>query len=264
MAFCFSPLFSSSQGNASFVSTEKTRLLVDAGLTGSSIKSVLSSIGEEAARLSGIIVTHEHIDHIKGVGVLSRMFDLPVYANERTWCEMEYKIGGVASKNIRVIDEHEFYVGDMCVKPVRLSHDAADPFGYVLMSGGKKIGILTDTGRVTAEEMGALKGCSIVMLEANHDVEMLRTGPYPYYLKQRVGSARGHLSNLQAGEASVELYKNGVRGIVLGHISAKNNHKKLALQTVRDALTAADIQVGKDIALMAANRTSVTGVFSLK
>jgi phosphoribosyl 1,2-cyclic phosphodiesterase len=129
MALRFSPLFSSSAGNSAFFATEKTSILIDAGATGNALVAALSSIGEEAARLSAILVTHEHVDHIKGVGVLSRKYGIPVYANEKTLCQMEGKIGEISSRNIRVIDEGEFFIGDICAAPVRLHHDAACPVG---------------------------------------------------------------------------------------------------------------------------------------
>ncbi len=263
MCLRFSPLFSSSAGNSTFVRTEKTSLLVDAGTTGSALIAALSSIGEEVARLSAILVTHEHNDHIKGVGVLSRKYDIPVYANEKTWCCMEKKIGDVSSHNIRVVDEGEFFIRDICVAPVALCHDAACPIGYCLMAAGRKIGILTDTGRVTQTMLSALEKASIVLLESNHDIEMLKNGCYPYRLKKRILSSRGHLSNNDAGCASIELCKRGVRNIILGHISKENNHKKLAFDTVTQALAEAGVVVGKDVSLTAARRSSVTGIFTI-
>jgi len=264
MGLRFSPLFSSSAGNSTFIATEKPSLLIDAGVTGSALAGALSSIDADAARLSAILVTHEHIDHIKSVGVLSRKYGIPVYANAETWCRMEGKIGEISSRNIRVVDKGEFFIGDICVAPVGLHHDAACPIGYCLMAGAKKIGILTDTGKVTAPMLSVMEGASIMLLEANHDIDMLKNGSYPYPLKRRILSSQGHLSNVDAGSVSIELCVRGVRGIILGHISRENNHKQLAFNTVANALLDAGVVVGKDVSLMAARRSGVTGVFVIK
>ncbi|MGI6665140.1 MAG: MBL fold metallo-hydrolase [Christensenellaceae bacterium] len=265
MGFRFSPLYSSSSGNATFVATEKTSILIDAGTTGSALEAAFSSLGEKTAALSAILVTHEHTDHIKGVGVLSRRYDIPVYANAKTWEAMQHKIGEIAVKNIRIIEtEKEFYIDDICISPFSLSHDAADPLGYAIMSGNKKVGVLTDTGRVTNKMLNALDGASLVLLESNHDIEMLQNGIYPYYLKKRILSTKGHLSNVDAGVACLELLKRGVKEVILGHISSKNNHKQLAYDTVCGSLDDSGVIVGKDIDVRAARRTGVTDLFLLK
>jgi phosphoribosyl 1,2-cyclic phosphodiesterase len=132
------------------------------------------------------------------------------------------------------------------------------------MAGARKVGILTDTGKITGSMFSAMEGATIVLLESNHDVEMLKGGRYPYPLKKRILSSEGHLSNDDAGIASIELCRRGVRGIILGHISRENNHKKLAYDTVTKALSGVGVVVGKDISLMAARRSSVTGMFTIK
>ena len=127
MEIRFAPLYSSSSGNSTFIGAGDTRILVDAGVTGKSIEQALNTINEDPHGISGILVTHEHSDHIKGIGILSRKYDIPVYANALTWEAMEDKIGDISLRNIRVVDKTEFYIGDMCILPVELSHDAADP-----------------------------------------------------------------------------------------------------------------------------------------
>lgn len=264
MDFEFSPLFSSSSGNATFVNAGGTNILIDAGITGAMLCDALCSLGKRPESIEAILVTHEHTDHVKGVGVFSRKFDVPVYANAKTWEAMAKKVGNISEKNIRVIDKSEFYIGNVCAAPFSLSHDAVDPVGYAVMAGNKKIGVLTDTGKVTREMLSILEGASVVLLESNHDIEMLQSGMYPYYLKKRILSTKGHLSNIDAGSISIELLKKGVRGILLGHISSQNNHKQLAYDTVSQILENAGAKVGKDVALMAARRKSVTGLFPLK
>lgn len=264
MSLNFSPLFSSSAGNCSFFGTERTKLLIDAGATGGTIEKALCEIGQSPAELSAILITHEHIDHIRGAGVLSRRYGIPVYANAATWQEMLKKVGDIPLKNMRTIDGAAFYVGDVCVQSVPLSHDAADPVGYALMAGGKKMGVLTDTGKITEEMLRAMEKASIVLLESNHDPDMLKNSRYPYRVKSRIAGSKGHLNNSKAAETCMELARRGVRGIILGHVSRENNHKQLAYETSRSFLTGCGVQVGQDIALTVARRTGVTGFFTVK
>jgi len=264
MSLSIAPLFSSSSGNCTFIGTENTGLLVDAGLAGNMIEGALAAIGRKPGALCGIVVTHEHTDHVKGVGVLSRKYDLPVYANTKTWECMQGKLGRVSLKNTRVIDRSEFFVGDICVQPVALHHDAADPNGYAFFADGKKLGVMTDTGRVTRRMLDAMEGAAIVLLESNHDVEMLKNGSYPRYLKARILSTRGHLSNEDAGKAAEELVKRGVRGILLGHLSKENNREPLAYGTVQTLLAQAGIVAGRDLALGTTQKYTVTGCYTLK
>ncbi len=264
MSLSIAPLFSSSSGNCTFICSEKCSLLVDAGLAGKYIEQALSAIGRSPAELSAILVTHEHMDHIKGVGVLSRRYGIPVYANEETWGEMEGKIGPIPLKNMRVIDENDFFLSDICVTPIPISHDAARPFGYSFVCGKPKISILTDTGKFTREMLCALGGSNIVMLEANHDVDMLKNGSYPYRLKKRILSTHGHLSNDDAGTAAVSLAERGTKGIILAHLSKENNEESIAYGTVSQSLTAAGIVPAKDIALKTTKKYQVTGLYTLK
>ncbi len=264
MSLSFSPLLSSSAGNCSFFGTERTKLLVDAGAAGGAIEKALAEIGQSPAELSAILITHEHIDHIRGAGVLSRRYGIPVYANEKTWQEMLKKVGEIPPRNMRIIDDAAFYIGEICVQSVPLSHDAADPVGYALMAGGKKMGVLTDTGRVSEEMLRAMERASIVLLESNHDPEMLKASRYPYRIKSRIASAKGHLNNETAARVCMQLAERGVRGIILGHVSRENNHKKLAYDTSHSFLSQNGVRVGQDIALAVARRTGVTGFYTIK
>jgi len=263
MKLSIAPLFSGSGGNATYIGTESGGLLIDAGLSGSTIISALQQIDKKPTDLSGILVTHEHIDHIKGIGVLSRKYDIPVFANAETWEAMQDKVGGISLKNMRMIDDGEFFIRDMMITPIPLSHDAANPTGYAVSANGKKVTVMTDSGKVTKQMFDRAAGSSILLLESNHDVNMLKCGRYPYQLKARILSNKGHLSNIDCGKAAAELIGRGVRGILLGHLSKENNFDELAYQTVYDTLIAEGIVPGRDAALAVAKKTEVTGYFEL-
>lgn len=262
MKLAVAPLFSGSSGNAAYIGTEKTGILIDAGLAGSTIADALKQIDKRPEELSGIIITHEHIDHIKGVGVLSRKYDIPVYANAATWEAMD-KIGDISLKNARVIDNGDFFVGDMTVSPIPLSHDAADPMGYAVSAYGKTVSVMTDSGKITKAMLDAAGRSTITLLEANHDVDMLKCGRYPYYLKARILSGHGHLSNADCAVAASELVKRGVKGIILSHLSKDNNLPELAMAAVSDGLREKGIIPGRDVSVKVAERSRVTGYFQL-
>ncbi len=264
MGLKIAPLFSGSKGNCILVGTERANILIDAGYSCTKIESELKKIGESLSSVQGILVTHEHTDHIAGIGAITRKYDIPVYANELTWHEIAKRQGDVSKKNIRIIDENDFYIEDMCVQPYEISHDAAWPFGYSITSGGKKISIMTDLGKVSERIMQYVEGSNIVLLESNHDIEMLKCGPYPYPLKRRILSPHGHLSNDDAAKTALRLALSGVRGILLGHLSEKNNFYELAYQTVCGYLAQNGVVAGKHVAVQMARREGVTGSYVAK
>ena len=183
----FSPLYSSSSGNCSVISAGGTKVLVDAGLTGKAIESALAQVGIMPSQLSAILITHEHIDHIKGVGVLSRRYNLPVYANEGTWKAMAEQVGSVGAGNVRTfITGQDFYIGDVNITPFAVSHDAAEPVGYTFFNKGSELVYMTDTGCVTEALRERAEHADLLFIESNHDVGMLKYGPYPYPLKKRI------------------------------------------------------------------------------
>jgi len=244
MIFC--SLYSGSSGNSIFVASEEIKVLVDAGLTGKSIISALENIGEDPNTLDGILVTHEHSDHIKGVGILSRKFNLPIYADEKTWVAMERSLGKIREDNIKVVDK-KFSIKDLDVERFRVPHDAVSCHGYSLSHGQKKISIATDMGVFTEEIKRAILDSDLILLESNHDVEMLKFGPYPYDLKRRVLSELGHLSNTDAGLAALEVLKAGKKKIVLGHLSGTNNIPELAFKTVENLFLGENLSIGPDM-----------------
>ena len=182
MKFC--PLYSGSSGNSIFVAGDNARILIDAGLPGKKIDEALKSIGEDPSDIDGIFVTHEHSDHIKGIGVISRKYDVPIYANENTWSAMEVSIGKIKEHNIKVIDKRSnTQINDMNIKAFNIPHDAAAPMGYTVSDGKKSISVATDFGTFTKEIYDNIKDSEVILLESNHDVSMLKYGPYPYQLK---------------------------------------------------------------------------------
>ena len=265
MELRFSPLFSGSSGNSLYAGCDGGHLLIDAGVSCARIVAELRKIGISPAQLSGVLVTHEHIDHIRGVGVLSRRFDLPIYATEGTWVAMEEKLGGVAAKNVRVIEPmQDFFLGGMSVMAFDIPHDAAQPVGYSLSLGAARLCVATDIGCVRDSWLNVASGADAVVLESNYDPDMLRAGPYPYALKQRILSRRGHLANDDAGRAAVSLVRDGARQIVLGHLSKENNFPALAEKCCALALESAGVRLGEDASLCVAERDGLTGMFAVR
>jgi len=198
------------------------------------------------------------------VGVLSRRYDIPVYANVKTWEQIEGKLGTIALKNIRTFEDPDFFINDLCVQAFSVSHDGADTVGFNVYCAGKKVTVMTDTGKVTQEICDHAKGASIVLLESNHDVDTLKCGSYPYQLKMRILSGKGHLSNSDAAKTALRLAGFGVRGILLGHLSRQNNFEELAYETVSTELKNCGILPGRDIALQVAKKDWVSGLFEIK
>ncbi len=262
MKFC--SLYSGSSGNCTFVGGGKTNLLIDAGLTGKKIQEALRQIDVSPCDINGIVITHEHDDHIKAAGILSRRFNIPIYANTNTWEAMSNKIGDVSEKNIKVFDGYyPFEIGDITVIPFPIPHDAAKPCGYSLIHGKKKATIATDIGYASDIVKNNIKNSDVVLLEANHDVEMLKVGPYPYPLKLRILSDTGHLSNADAGKTIIDVMGYGIKTVILGHLSKVNNYPGLAFRTVISELEMEGIKDGKDINIDIARRETVSHFYNL-
>lgn len=265
MELRFCSLVSGSSGNCQYIETNNTRLLVDAGLSGRRIESLLKSIGVEPSSLDGILITHEHMDHIKGVGVLSRRYDLPIYANKNTWLEMEKMIGEVDIKNIRVFETGKFLnINDIDIQPIKIFHDAVEPVGYVFYYRKVKLSMVTDTGWVNDDIKSAIKGSNLYLMESNHDINMLKEGSYPWYLKKRILSTRGHLSNDDAGRILGEVVSGNGEVVLLGHLSKENNTEYLAYETVKERILSQGIDINRDIILDLTHRDRPTKVYCLK
>jgi phosphoribosyl 1,2-cyclic phosphodiesterase len=264
MELRFSPLFSGSSGNAIYVGCDNAQILVDAGMSGTRVIQELLRVGVDPATMDAILVTHEHADHIKGIGILSRKFDLPVFATEGTWEGMYGKIGAVSDKNRIIIDpEQDFFMGSIDVTPFPIPHDANQPVGFAFEVFGAKLVVATDLGCVKEGWLSHVVGADAVLLESNYDPDMLRAGPYPYELKKRILSRRGHLSNDDAGMVAVELARNGTRQIILGHLSKENNFPELAMRSCELALQMNGIAPHEDVLLYIARRDGNTGMFSI-
>lgn len=254
MIFC--SLFSGSSGNSILVGSDDTKILIDAGLSGKKIIEGLQEMGQDPKEIDGIFITHEHSDHIKGAGILSRKFDIPIYANELTWKAMEKSLGKIKDENKRIMQKRStLSLNDIYITSFNTPHDSVASTGYTIKHKGKSASIATDIGTFTEEILRNIRESEVILLEANHDVEMLKFGPYPYDLKRRVLSEVGHLSNEDCGQAIVDIMKNGLKKkIILGHLSNTNNVPELAEQAVKNVLNAHDLEVGEDLELRLADR----------
>jgi len=228
-------LGSGSKGNCTLVESGSTSILIDAGFSGLEIRRRLESIGRNLDLITAILVTHEHNDHISGVGVASRRGRIPVYANPATHGAAEKRLGKLFSR-LEFGTGEQFAIGDLLVHPFAVSHDTVDPVGYVISDGKKSVGYCTDTGKVTTLIEYHLRRCDALVLESNHDPGMLREGPYPLYLQQRVRSNRGHLANEDAGKLLNKLAGKTLNHVVLAHLSEINNLPELAMQSARKHL----------------------------
>ncbi|MDM5157570.1 MBL fold metallo-hydrolase [Bacillus sp. DX1.1] len=237
MSLHFSVLASGSTGNALYVGTEREKLLVDAGLSGKATEALFQQAELDICDISGILVTHEHSDHIKGLGVLARKYHLPVYANEKTWNAMEHSIGNIPTdqKFIFSIGDVKTF-GDIEVESFGVSHDAAEPMFYTFHHNGRKLAHITDTGYVSDRMKGIIKGANAFVFESNHDVEMLRMGRYPWSTKRRILSDVGHVSNEDAALAMTDVITDETKHIYLAHLSSDNNMKELARMSVAQVL----------------------------
>ena len=234
---------SGSSGNCIFIGTEQTNLLVDIGISAKQAETGLHTIDRTLKDIDGILVTHEHSDHIRGVGVAARRAGIPIYGTKGTLEAIKNcsSLGKIDEGLYREISPDEiFQVGDMEIVPFRISHDAADPVAYRVNSGEKSAAVVTDLGVYNDYIVDHLQGLDAVLLEANHDVRMLQAGVYPYYLKQRILSNHGHLSNENAGRLLCRILHDNLKSVFLGHLSKENNYEALAYETVCTEVTLGD------------------------
>ena len=253
----FSLLASGSSGNSIFVQEGTTRVLVDAGLAGKRIEERLDAVGVSAASIQAIVVSHEHSDHIQGVGVLARRFNLPVWMTEGTFEACKAKVFR-GKERVRLFENDEaFSLGDLRFEPYSLSHDAADPVNFMITGREACLGIATDMGIVTHLVRNRLRGADLVILESNYDRNMLMYGPYPWKVKQRISGNRGHLSNGAAAQTLRDLVGAGLKQAVLAHLSDHNNRPELARETCRAELNGIG---ARDVALSVATPERPTPV----
>jgi len=242
MAVSVTVLASGSNGNCALVSSSATRLLVDAGLSCRELMRRLKLCGEDARSIDAILITHEHGDHVAGLHVLAKRLKVPVYITGPTHDSYRRWARDSAGNKVRLqsvehfSSGHAFHVGDVRVMPFTIPHDAADPVGFTFVSEGIKVGICTDLGYMPASVRYHLRGCHMLMIESNHDLEMLRGGPYPWSVKQRVMSQVGHLSNEKLADFLAGDYDGEAEFLILAHLSEKNNHPEIARMTAERAL----------------------------
>ena len=235
--FNFCSLYSGSSGNSLFVETKNTKLLIDAGVSCKKIENALNDINVDPSTIDGILITHEHSDHVQGLGTLSKKFDLPVFVNQETLDAMPKQRDKISEKNIKTFKvTDKFSVGDLDIKPFSIPHDAANPCGFNIFKDDKKISIATDIGHMTNDILRNLEESLFIMLEANYDPEVLRCSSYPFRLKSRIAGPTGHLPNEMAGKTISHLLKSGLKNAMLGHLSKESNFPELAYQTVVDEL----------------------------
>ena len=264
----FCSLNSGSNGNVSYIASGNTRILVDAGLNGSTITSKLAQIDVLPETINAILITHEHSDHIAGAGILSRRFRIPVYANEATWqtSAMKRHVGEVPPGLRRVFETgNDFFIGDLGILPIAIPHDTVEPMAFRVFSGKRSVSVATDMGRVPKAVMRAISGSDLVLLESNHDPDMvLHNARYPQFLKQRILGSLGHLSNQTCAETLIDLYETGVKHALLGHLSHDNNTPELALATVTETLQRQGLNPGQNILLDMTWRDRLSGYYTLE
>lgn len=254
----FMTIASGSSGNCTYIGTEKTNILLDVGVSMKNIDIALSDIGMSLSDLDAIFITHEHIDHIKGLGVVLRKYHIPVYATGGTVrgiseCKSLREFDFSLLKSIR--NDQSVTIGDLTVNAKSISHDANDPVCYTFVSEGKKLSYATDLGYYDEDIISFLMDADALIIEANHDIRMLEVGPYPYILKQRILGDKGHICNEASGELVSRLLNEHVKHISLAHLSDKNNYPGLALETVRQAIHQNPLSGGeKDFGLCVAPR----------
>lgn len=242
----FCSLFSGSTGNSLLVQSDSTSILVDAGMSTKKIVEALAELDIPADTISGILVTHEHSDHIKGLGTLSKKYGIPVYTHMKTWQAMPVEKEKIAFENQRIITfDDEFCIGDLKILSFPIPHDAACPCGYNILNDGKKISIATDIGHITADMMPYLENSNFALLESNYDTEVLRYSSYPARLKARISGPNGHLSNSTCGKLIGHLMESGLSSVMLGHLSKENNFPELAYETVMEELHSNNIDCSK-------------------
>lgn len=227
---------SGSSGNCIYIGSEQTNILVDVGISGKKVEQGLEQIDVIPKDLNGILITHEHSDHVKGLGVMARRYGIPIYATKKTWLEL------VSNKSLGKIDENlyneinsneDFFIKDLLIHPFNTYHDAVEPVCYTFCNEDKKISVATDLGTYDNYIKDKLRHSNILFIEANHDIKMLEVGKYPYYLKKRILSDIGHLSNEMSGKLIADLIHDNLSHIILGHLSQENNYPDLAYESVK-------------------------------
>ncbi len=254
-------LFSSSSGNSALVTDGDTNILVDAGVSANRIVKALETVNMDICEIDAILITHEHTDHIKAVATLSNKYNIPVFANEKTMLKSVELMGQIYDRNTKIIEAGKpFSVRSMEVTGFLTPHDAVSSMGYTFLSDEGYMSVATDTGCISKALLNNLSKSEIVLIEANHDIKMLKEGRYPYQLKKRILSDSGHLSNDKCAWLATQLAIWGTKRIILGHLSEHNNTPELAYNVASKMLGDNGIAVGRDVMLKVASKNSITEI----
>ena len=252
----FCSLYSGSSGNCLYVSSNNTKILIDCGTSCKKICEGLASINSSIEDIDAILVTHEHSDHVQGLGLVSKKFNIPVYANLETWNAMEKQKEKIDERNVNVFEnDSDFSLNELTIHPFSTPHDAANPCGFNIHNGKRKLSIATDLGHMDNDIFKELIHSSFVLLESNYEPELLNVSRYPFHLKQRIKGPYGHLSNETAGKTIAALMKKDLKQVMLGHLSKENNVPELAYQTVVEQLMRNNSDINT-ISLSVANRNA--------
>lgn len=232
--FKFCNLYSGSSGNCSFLETDNTKILVDCGVSSKKIEEALNSIDISSKNIDAVVISHEHLDHVRGLSVFCKKYNIPIYANSKTFNNINQDL--TQRTYVEFKSNIEFEIGDIKVFPFSIPHDATDPCGFNFYHGNNKLSIATDIGHIDNKILHNLDESSLLLLESNYEPDILKCSSYPYELKRRILGPNGHLSNEEAGNVITTLAKSGVSNIILGHLSEHNNFPELAYQTVMNSI----------------------------
>lgn len=263
----FFSVASGSSGNCICLGSDQCHVMIDAGISGKRIEEGMNTYDYTTSDMDGVLITHEHSDHIQGLGVVARKYGLPIYATKRTADAIlqSSSVGKIDPSLFHVIEAGKtFFIGNLEIYPMSISHDAADPVAYLVSDGRHRVGIVTDLGYYDADIVSHMEGLDALLLEANHDIHMLQVGAYPYPLKQRILGERGHLSNETSGQLLGQILHDGMQHILLGHLSKENNYDELAYETVRLEISLGDNPYrGNDFPIEVAKRDRPSSLIRL-
>ena len=258
--FRFCNLYSGSSGNCSYVESDNSKILIDCGVSCKKATEALKSINVDLSDIDAIVLTHEHLDHVKGLQVTCKKYNIPIYANEKTFTGIKQNIPDNIKRFFST--NEKFEIKDLELFPFSIPHDANDPCGFTINHENKKISIATDIGHMTSSILRKIEGSSFLLLESNYEPEMLKSSKYPYLLKKRILGPNGHLSNEEAGLAISSLVNSGINNIMLGHLSQQNNFPELAYKTVIESLISNKVYLDK-LSLRVANRSEPDSSISI-
>lgn len=263
----FFSVASGSSGNCICLGSDQCHVMIDAGISGKRIEEGMNTYDYTTSDMDGVLITHEHRDHIQGLGVVARKYGLPIYATKGTADAIlqSSSVGKIDPSLFHVIEAGKtFFIGNLEIYPMSISHDAADPVAYLVSDGRHRVGVVTDLGYYDADIVSHMEGLDALLLEANHDIHMLQVGAYPYPLKQRILGERGHLSNETSGQLLGQILHDGMQHILLGHLSKENNYDELAYETVRLEISLGDNPYrGNDFPIEVAKRDRPSSLIRL-